>query len=331
MQIKMTGMSRLFLGLAAGLMALNIVLPIWRIELFAPQYPEGLALQIYGHGLRGDVEIINGLNHYIGMKTLHSEDFFEFSILPYVFAAISIFFLVAALLGGRRLLYGAFGILVVFGITALADFYRWNYNYGHDLDPDAAIKVPGMAYQPPVLGFKQLLNFGAYSIPDLGGWCILGAGVLLLLAVSLEAGWLHRFGLGRSTMVGSIFFACIVAGCGQVEPRPLVLHEDICASCKMNIADARFAAQLVTAKGRKYLFDDVRCLKDYLAENPEPGSSPYVSDFCASTRWIPAKEAVLLESPAFQSPMGGNIAAFAIADSAAHYAVQFEATRTTWE
>jgi copper chaperone NosL len=160
-QFKFSGMSRVFLVLAALLMAVNIFLPVWRIELYAPQYPEGLALQIHANGLRGDVEIINGLNHYIGMKTLHSEQFIEFSILPYVFGGIALLFVLAGIVGTRRWLYAAFGTLVVFGIVALVDFYRWNYNYGHDLDPNAAIKVPGMAYQPPVLGFKQLLNFGA--------------------------------------------------------------------------------------------------------------------------------------------------------------------------
>ena len=69
---------------------------------------------------------------------------------------------------------------------AMVDFYRWNYDYGHDLDPSAAIKVPGMAYQPPIFGYKQLLNFGAYSIPDIGGWLFIAAGLFLLIAVLKE-------------------------------------------------------------------------------------------------------------------------------------------------
>ena len=59
------------------------------------------------------------------------------------------------------------------------DFWRWEYNYGHNLNPDAAIIVPGMAYQPPLIGFKQLLNFGAYSMPDIGGWIFVSAGALV--------------------------------------------------------------------------------------------------------------------------------------------------------
>ena len=62
----------------------------------------------------------------------------------------------------------------------MADFWRWEYNYGHELNPDAAIKVPGMSYQPPLIGYKQLLNFGAYSVPDIGGWIFIVVGITLL-------------------------------------------------------------------------------------------------------------------------------------------------------
>ena len=56
--------------------------PMWRIDLDAPQYPEGLRMLIYANKLAGNIDIINGLNHYIGMKTLHTDDFIEFKVLP---------------------------------------------------------------------------------------------------------------------------------------------------------------------------------------------------------------------------------------------------------
>ena len=76
--------SVLMLILAGICILLAIVFPIWRIELDAPQYPEGLALHIYANKMGGDVDIINGLNHYIGMKTIHAEEFIEFTVLPYI-------------------------------------------------------------------------------------------------------------------------------------------------------------------------------------------------------------------------------------------------------
>ena len=329
-QQKISGLSRIFLVLAGLLLLTNLFLPVWRIELFAPQYPEGLALQIHADGLHGDVEIINGLNHYIGMKTLHTEDFFEFSILPYLFGGLALLFAVAAFFGTRRWLYVSLATLVVFGIVALVDFYRWNYNYGHDLDPNAAIKVPGMAYQPPVLGFKQLLNFGAYSIPDLGGWAMVGAALLLIVATAHEAGWLNRFRKRAGSAAAGLILVLVAAGCGTPQPKALDLNADLCTFCKMNVADPRFAAQLVTTKGRTYMFDDIRCLRDHLTEQSNDGDMAYVSDFCAPGTWVLAEEAILLESPAFQSPMGGNVAAFASSDSAAVYQARHSATRVSW-
>jgi copper chaperone NosL len=68
----------------------------------------------------------------------------------------------------------------------MVDFWRWEYEYGHDLDPNAAINIPGMSYQPPLIGYKQLLNFGAYSIPDVGGWLFVLVGFTLLAAMIIQ-------------------------------------------------------------------------------------------------------------------------------------------------
>ena len=165
--------SKGLLLIASVLLLSSIFFPLWRIELEAPQYPEGLVLQLHADKLAGDVDIINGLNHYIGMKTLHAENFFEFSVLKYIFIGFAVLGLIITFIGRKKTLYTFFISFIVFGILAACDFYRWNYEYGHDLNPNAAIKVPGMAYQPPLLGYKQLLNFGAYSIPDIGGFMLI--------------------------------------------------------------------------------------------------------------------------------------------------------------
>lgn len=171
--------ARILLWICGLSLFLVIILPIWRIELDAPQYPEGLRLYIHSNRLAGDVDIINGLNHYIGMKTLHAEDFIEFTVLPYVIGFFGVAFLITGFIARKSLVYILWVLFVLFGIIAMADFWRWEYNYGHDLDPAAAIKVPGMAYQPPLIGFKQLLNFGAYSIPDTGGIIFIICGLML--------------------------------------------------------------------------------------------------------------------------------------------------------
>jgi copper chaperone NosL len=178
---KLQGWIRLLLIICGLALIPVIFVPLWRIDLVAPQYPEGLMLLIFPDKLAGNVDIINGLNHYIGMKTLHTADFIEFSMLPYFIGFFAIAFIISGIIGKRKLLNVLFVLFVSFGLLAMYDFWRWEYNYGHNLNPDAAIIVPGMAYQPPLIGFKQLLNFGAYSMPDIGGWIFVGVGALLLL------------------------------------------------------------------------------------------------------------------------------------------------------
>ena len=167
-----------------------LFVPMWKIELNAPQYPEGLRLLIYPDKLGGNVDIVNGLNHYIGMKTLHTKDFIEFTILPYIIIVYALFFILTGIIARKKILYWLFVLFVGFGALAMYDFWRWEYNCGHNLNPEAAIIVPGMSYQPPLIGYKQLLNFGAYSVPDIGGWIFVGVGMVLLFCVIVA--WKNR-------------------------------------------------------------------------------------------------------------------------------------------
>lgn len=172
------------IALVSGLLLLPaIFLPLWRIDLIAPQYPEGLYLQIFAGKLGGDVKIINGLNHYIGMRELHVDDFVEFKVLPFIFGFFAIMGAVVFWLNKRIAFIWYAASYILFCIIAMVDFYRWEYDYGHNLNPEAAIQVPGMTYQPPLIGFKQLLNFGAYSFPDIGGYLLTVTAVLLLIGL----------------------------------------------------------------------------------------------------------------------------------------------------
>ena len=176
------------IGLAVcGLaLAVSIFVPIWAIYLQAPQYPEGLAMFLWSGKITGDYEIINGLNHYIGMKTIHQEDFREFRILPYALGFFALLCFAAAFLNKKFWLYFTAALFLLFGTAFMVDFYLWEYDYGHNLDPHAAIVVPGMSYQPPLIGFKQLLNFSAYSYPDIGGIIMIGVAIILIILAIIE-------------------------------------------------------------------------------------------------------------------------------------------------
>ena len=170
--------SRILVAFASGALVCVFFLPVWRIDLFAPQYPEGLMMNIWINGLSGDVEIINGLNHYIGMKHINVDMFPEFKYLPWVVGFFMALGMAIAITGKRKFLLYYLILTLIGGILAMVDFYNWGYDYGHNLDPNAAIRVPGLSYQPPLFGHKRLLNFDAYSFPDIGGWVVISASIL---------------------------------------------------------------------------------------------------------------------------------------------------------
>ena len=165
---------------------ISIFVPLWTIYLEAPQYPEGLAMYLWASKITGEYEIINGLNHYIGMKTIHPEDFWEFTVLPYALGFFAALCLLAAFLNKKMWLYITAVLFMIFGVAFMVDFWLWEYDYGHNLDPNAAIVVPGMSYQPPLIGFKQLLNFGAYSYPNIGGGIMFGVALILAILAFIE-------------------------------------------------------------------------------------------------------------------------------------------------
>jgi len=178
--------SKILLIVLGVALVVAIFVPIWSIYLNAPQYPEGLAMFIYTNKIGGEYEIINGLNHYIGMKEIHADEFWEFKILPFALAFFAAACLLAAFLNSRKILYTVTAIFLLFGVGFVYDFWRWLYDYGHNLNPHAAIVVPGMSYQPPLLGYKQLLNFEVWSYPNIGGIIMISTGVILLILAFVE-------------------------------------------------------------------------------------------------------------------------------------------------
>ncbi|MCX8073210.1 MAG: hypothetical protein N3C12_12280 [Candidatus Binatia bacterium] len=164
--------------LLAGLLPLvNFVVPLWSIRLYAPQYPEGISMYIWINRITGQLDLVNGLNHYIGMKHIVPSGIPELRWMPVAVIAMSGWAFVVAALPNQALaiLWAvAFSLL---GVVGLVDFYLWGYDYGHNLDPTAPIKIPGMSYQPPLIGSKNLLNFTAVSLPHLGGIGLVLAGL----------------------------------------------------------------------------------------------------------------------------------------------------------
>lgn len=332
---RITGFTRIVLFICGLALVLVLFTPLWRIDLMAPQYPEGLTLLIYANRLEGNVDIINGLNHYIGMKTLHTEDFPEFKILPGIIIFFSILFMLVAFISKRKWMNFLFILFVIFGVLAMVDFWRWEYDYGHNLDPNAAIIVPGMAYQPPLIGFKQLLNFGAFSIPGTGGWIFVAAGGILLALVVYEWKRLKKpiVKAKQVSLVIAGLLSMFLSAC-STEPQPIRLGKDNCDFCKMTISDPRFGAEIVTKKSKIYKFDDQHCIMSFLNSgtfDKKDIAGVYFVDFNSPHKLLNVNEAYFLQSPALKSPMNGNIAAFSHEDSLAKALPSFYGNTITWE
>ena len=325
---------RVTLFLCGILLIFVLFVPIWKIDLAAPQYPEGLTMNINANGLGGNIDIINGLNHYIGMKTLHNADFIEFKILPILISIFAVFFFIVAFIKNRKLMYVLFVSFLSFGTIAMIDFWKWEYNYGHNLDPHAAIIVPGMAYQPPLIGYKQLLNFGAYSIPDIGGWLFIIVGIILLLCVIMDIinkKKIEKLAKGIILPITCLVFFSI-SGC-STEPDPIRVGIDNCHYCKMTIVDKKYSAEVMTKKGKIFKYDDSHCLLSEIAEKGIEGNNIkeiYFTDFCNGHSLIKGRNAFFFKSNQLQAPMGGNMAVFLSHDSLNIYNKQLGGEEVLW-
>jgi hypothetical protein len=186
--------ARFMLLAAAVLLVATYFFPLWNLTMFAPQYPEGLRLDIYSYALSGgnggqDIKEINVLNHYIGMQDLANESFTEFKWMPFVIGALGLLILRALVHGTVESLLDVTMLFVYFGGFSLWSFGYKLYRYGHDLSPSAAVKVP--PFMPPIFGGQQIANFEVYSYPRAASYAI--ATVVVLLLVALILTWRERW------------------------------------------------------------------------------------------------------------------------------------------
>jgi len=183
--------SRLFLLAAALFIAVSLFFPLWKMHLVAPQYSDGLDLFIFPYKIQGGgfngqhLAEINNLNHYIGMRPLHQADFLEMIWMPFVFGFIILLLLRSVVFGAMSNVIDLFAIYCYFGIFSIGSFWYRLYQYGHNLDPQAPVKIKG--FTPQLIGVKQIANFREFSYPQLGAYLLCVSVLLILLA-----GWFSR-------------------------------------------------------------------------------------------------------------------------------------------
>jgi hypothetical protein len=177
--------------LGAGvLLPIAALFPLWRITMLANQFPEGLRLSIFSYKLVGgsngaDLEGINILNHYIGMRDIAAADFVEMKFIPF---ALGVFFLLSlrtVLFARVRDLVDLVVLLMYFSLFSFGAFWYRMHSYGHHLNPEAPIKVA--PFTPPLFGHQHLANFDIYSFPGVGSFLLLAAAASLLAVLVLDA------------------------------------------------------------------------------------------------------------------------------------------------
>jgi len=169
------------------------VFPLWNITLEAPQYPTPLGMDIHINKFvdsnEFDIKNINLMNHYVGMQYI-PKTIPEFKIFP---IAIGVMVFLGVLIGFKanyKWFLGWFVFMSILGIIGMYDFYLWEYDYGHNLDPKAIMKFTNpdgsiMGFQPPLFGSKDILNFKAHSYPKLGAYFMFVGMMLTVIAFFL--------------------------------------------------------------------------------------------------------------------------------------------------
>ncbi|HEX6846377.1 MAG TPA: nitrous oxide reductase accessory protein NosL [Chitinophagaceae bacterium] len=315
---RLTKIERIIVAIASLSLIAVYFVPIWQITLFAPQYPEGLIMKIWLNNITGDIDVINGLNHYIGMRKISVAMFPEFEFLGYIVGFYILLGLVIAAIGNRKVLFWYIIFTLFGGFFAMYDYYRWGYEYGHNLDDTAPIKVPGLSYQPPMIGHKRLLNFDAYSYPDIGGWIIIIAASIIILVWFLDWYRARKRNIKLSSALVTSFMLFFLASC-SAEPEPLRIGKDICHVCKMGIADERFGGEVITKKGKIFKFDDIGCMINFIKSGgieQKDIRQTLAVNYEKKDDFITTDKAIFMSGEAVKSPMGFNIAAFSNVEAA---------------
>ncbi|MFG0313255.1 MAG: cytochrome C [Phycisphaerales bacterium] len=164
------------------LLLVSLFLPYWQMDLVAPQYPDNLHLTAYVNQLTGDVEEIDGLNHYIGMRSLHEAAQIERTVGVYVM----IFFVV--MLELASFIHSRWTVLLVipvmfFPLVFLLDLHLWMSHFGQNLDPHAPLSNAVEPFVPPVLGTGMVGQFKTVAWPGVGLILSAIASIVMLLAL----------------------------------------------------------------------------------------------------------------------------------------------------
>ena len=170
---------------AAILIIISIFLPYWSLVLHAPQYPKGLVVHAYVNHMDGDVQEIDGLNHYIGMRPLGEAAQFEKSISIFAIGALALLVVAAVFIHSPWAALLSLPALLL-PVVFLGDLYFWLSNFGQNLDPKAALSNAIEPFTPTILGEGVIGQFRTVAYADIGLLMASAASILILVGLYLQ-------------------------------------------------------------------------------------------------------------------------------------------------
>lgn len=318
-------------------LSLPLFFPLWKIELVAPQYPEGLGMLVHCDKIVGytehDLENINLLNHYIGMAKIEPDSIPELKFMKYIIYGSLVFGLAVLAFNKRILLAIWLRMMIVIAAIGVYDFNEWERDYGYNLDPKAPIKIEGMEYKPPLIGSKQLLNITATSYPSIGGYGIAVSVALAFASTIIEVFSRKKLNgktkaLKQQKELASAAVIALLFGMQSCSPeqQPIQYGKDDCAHCRMKIMDKRYGAEIVTDKGKVFKFDSFECLVDF-TETSNLDTSTFAMSLTTPLDQpgilVNTSSSSYLVSELLPSPMGAFITSFSTPEAATTMSKQY--------
>jgi copper chaperone NosL len=109
-------------------------------------------------------------------------------------------------------------------------------------------------------------------------------------------------------IIGGMLLALLTA-CSH-SPQPVDIDSsDMCGYCRMAISQKQFAAEALDVDGNAIKFDDIGCMRRFLAAAEGKHPVRFVMDY-GERRWLDADTAFFVRGSRIPTPMGGGILAF---------------------
>jgi len=172
----------IIMSTAAFILLISIFMPYWKLTLMAPQYPAGLKMETYVNRVTGDVDEIDGLNHYIGMRSLREAAELERSLSIIMILALIL------LVAGSIYTHSPFALIltipaILYPVVFLADLYFWMHNFGMNLNPHAPLSNAVKPFVPPLLGEGLVGQFKTVASWEIGLFMSFASSIFIIVGL----------------------------------------------------------------------------------------------------------------------------------------------------